>query len=307
MKYSLRLTGVGVISFILLSGAMLRASTFGSSGPASAPGGADADLDQARTAPARTVETIAIPGPLRSFERMAALSQKVRPGDVLPLFSRNVYMRGYQEGKPDEYLRLVDRYLQQARELQVLAGANQTIRVSNCDDAGTLIQILGYHLRSGCGQKTFSLETANPDRAFLTIDSGFPLVDLEEALQNGTPFVYPYPSTRVPVLFREADWTNLHPGQKRRPATVLDALVSDPNVAALYWSISKQDTETIQAMERSPGLRALLPYAGVLDFYGSQISVRSGRITVPGGESAESGRKDHAGARPEQPRQIVQR
>ena len=42
------------------------------------------------------VETATIPGPLRSFLRMAGISQKVSPDDVLPLLARNVFMEGYR-------------------------------------------------------------------------------------------------------------------------------------------------------------------------------------------------------------------
>src|SRR5580704_4608533 len=157
-------------------------------------------------------ETIIIPGPLRSFMRMAAISQKVPTDDVVPLLARNVYMQGYQNGAQTEFLILLDRYVHQARELQILAGPSSTIRVASCDDAGTLVQILGYRLREGCGQKNVFLETANPERAFLTIDSGFPLTELEEALQRGTPFTYSYPISRVPVLFAESEWKMLAAG-----------------------------------------------------------------------------------------------
>jgi hypothetical protein len=132
---------------------------------------------------------------------MAGISQQASADEVLPLLARNIFTLGYEQAKPTEYLLLIDRYLQQARELQVLASPGGMLKVTNCDDAGTLIHILGYRLRPNCGQKDFSLETANATRAFLTIDSGFPLVDLEEALQNGTPFTYAYPSSPVPVLF----------------------------------------------------------------------------------------------------------
>jgi len=37
-----------------------------------------------------------IPGPLRSFLRMAGISQKIAPEEVLPLLSRNVFMQGYE-------------------------------------------------------------------------------------------------------------------------------------------------------------------------------------------------------------------
>jgi hypothetical protein len=273
----------------------------------------DQAKDQARSAKAGTTpsspatETVMIPGPLRSFMRMAAISQKVTPEDVLPLLSRNVFMQGYQRGTPTEFLLLLNRYVQQARELQILAGPSRTIRVSNCDDAGTLVQILGYRLRDGCGSNKFFLETANPERAFLTIDSGFPLTELEESLQKGVPFVYPYAPSQVPVLFREADWTALSAGQKKSYSNLVDLLVSDPSVARLYWALTKDDAETRVALQRSPGLRRLLPYAATLDFYGSQISIRSGKVIVPGGAWTQISWRDLAGASPDNPGEFVPR
>ncbi len=229
--------------------------------------------------------------------RMAAISQKVTPEDVLPLLSRNVFMQGYQRGTPTEFLLLLGRYVQQARELQILAGTKFTIRVDNCDDAGTLVQILGYRLREGCGSKTFFLETANPERAFLTIDSGFPLTELEESLQKGVPFVYPYAPSQVPVLFREADWTTLSAGQKKGYSNLVDLLINDPAVARLYWGLTKNDAETRLALLRSPGLRRLLPYA----------AIRSGRVIVPGGAWTQISWRDLVGASPENPGEFVPR
>jgi hypothetical protein len=259
----------------------------------------------AAPASAPTVETVTIPGPLRSFLRMAAVSQKVSPADVLPLVARNVFMQGYQRGTPTEFLLLLDRYVQQARELQILAGSANVIRVANCDDAGTLVQILGYRVREGCGTKNFFLETANPERAFLTIDSGFPLTELEESLQKGVAFNYPYAPSHLPVLFHESDWTVLSTGQKRAYVNVIDQIINDPSVARLYWALTKSDSETRLALLRSPGLRRLLPYASTLDFYGSQISIRSGKVVVPGGAWTLVSWKDLAGASPDNPGEFV--
>ena len=69
---------------------------------------------------------VTIPGPLRSFLRMAGMSQKISLEDVLPALARNVYILGYQQGRGTEYLLLLERYVQQARELQTLAA--QTAR-----------------------------------------------------------------------------------------------------------------------------------------------------------------------------------
>src|SRR5437667_11904369 len=39
---------------------------------------------------------VVIPGPLRSFLRMAGISQKVSSEELLPLLARNVFAQGYQ-------------------------------------------------------------------------------------------------------------------------------------------------------------------------------------------------------------------
>ncbi len=255
--------------------------------------------------PAPPQETVVIPGPLRSFLRMAGISQQIAPEDVLPLLARNAYATGYLNGVPTEYLRLVDRYLHQARELQMLAGSGGTIRVTTCAEAEPLLSILGYHARPACGQKDSVLTTADPERAFLTTDSGFPLTALEEALDNGTPFTYAFPSSRVPVLFSETDWRALSSVKSRGAQSLVDILLHEPAVDRLYWALSNSDAETRNALERSPGLGRLLPYGAVLDFYGTQILIRGGRVVVPGGPSAEAGWKELSGVSPRSPGDFV--
>ncbi len=123
--------------------------------------------------------------------------------------------RAISKALPTEYLILLDRYVQQARELQILAGSSNTIRVKNCDDAGTLVQILGYRIQ-GCGEKTVFHGNGKTGESFWTIDSGFPLTELETALQEGTPFTYAYPASRVPVLFDENDWIKRKHGKETK-------------------------------------------------------------------------------------------
>src|SRR5271167_4570184 len=91
--------------------------------------------------------SVVIPGPLRSFLRMAGISQKISPEEVLPLLAHNVFAQGYEGsrdgGRPTEFLILLNRYVHQAKELSVLAGPDGTIHVSNCDEAQPLLRILG--------------------------------------------------------------------------------------------------------------------------------------------------------------------
>ena len=266
---------------------------------------------QGPAAPPSEVATVVVPGPLRSFLRMAGISQKVSPDEVVPLLAHNVFSQGYEgyqdKGRPTEFLILLNRYVHQARELAALAGPDQTIRVSNCDEARPLLHILGYRFRQTCGQRGASLVTADPERAFLTIDSGFPLPELEETLEGGKPFTYAFPSSSVPVLFSASDWTAISSENRAGANDLIETLLHDPVLARLYWALTRSHGETRVALRRSVGLGKLLPLASVLDFYGSHICIRSGRVIVPGGTDAESAWKDLAGASPDSPGEFVTR
>jgi hypothetical protein len=251
------------------------------------------------------METVIIPGPLRSFLRMAAISQEATPGEVLPLLARNAFLYGFEDGKRTEFLALAGRYVHFARELQALAGADGAIRVSGCADAGKLIRILGYKFERGCSPKDASLMALDAERAFLTVDSGFPLTQLEEALQKGTSFAYAFPATRVPILFSEKAWTALVPAKERSGATLLDMLLNDQNTDRLYSAMARLDPGTRLALFQSPGLKRLFAYAPVLDFYGSRICIRSGAVVVPAGDAAEQSWLGLAGASPRSPGDFV--
>lgn len=254
-----------------------------------------------------SLTTINIPGTRRSFLRMAAISQQVSPDEVLPLLAHNVAVEGYtynrkgQKPSSTEYLVLLKDYIQQARELEALAGPKQVIRISSCDQAGPLLKALGYELASPCGPDT-SLATSDRERAFITDDSGFPLTALEQTLRGGEPFEYGFGTFQIPVLFTQGDWTALDPNKKD---DLLDAILSDPHLARLYWAMARVDDNTSDYLRKSPGLKNLLPFAPALDFYGSQITIRSGHVLVPGGNSAEVAWARLAGVSPNSPDRFV--
>ncbi len=247
---------------------------------------------------------MAIPGPLNSFLRMAAISPGAAPEEVLPLLARNVAMIGYSvekegEFKPKEYLLLLKGYLQQARELQSLAGPDGEIRLATCAESGPLLKLLGYSADQPCGPGTL-LGIADPRRAFLTLDSGFPLTRLEQALQRGKPFSYSFAATSVPLVIDPREF----PANK---GGVIDALLDNPILAKLYWSFSRLEENTRAILTQSRGFQKLLPLAPALDFYGSQISIRSGRVRVPGGEAAAPAWKKIVGVGPDSPAEFVPR
>jgi hypothetical protein len=193
---------------------------------------------------------IEIPGPLRSFLRMAGVSQKVSPEETLPLVARNVVMFGYRSGRPTEFLVLLTRYVHQARELVALAGPNGIIHVSNCADVQPLLGVLGYRLPPDCGKSSATLVAADAERAFLTIDSGFPLPSLEETLQGRGSFTYSFSGSPVPLLFSEKSWTLANHEKGRDTGNLIDALLSKYALAQLYWALYCIDPETRSSLER---------------------------------------------------------
>lgn len=255
-----------------------------------------------------TTNEVTIPGPLRSFLRMAGISQKASSDEVMPLLARNVYVQGYigwqDRGRPTEFLVLLGRYVNQAKELATLAGSDEVIRVSNCEQAQPLLRILGYRLRPTCGPNNATLVTADAERAFLTTDSGFPLPALEESLQKGTEFTYRFSSSRVPVLFTEKDWQETTKS-RRSSDNLIESFLYHPSLARLYWALARIDPQTRTDLKQSIGLKKLLPLASYLDFYGSYICIRSGRVQVPGGETAEVGWKELVGASPQSPAEFL--
>ena len=84
-------------------------------------------------------------------------------------------------------------------------------------------------------------------------------------------------------------------------------MLDDPMLARLYWAMSRMDTETSAGLRQFAGISNLLPFASVLDFYSSHISIRNGRMVVPGGAAAEPAWKELAGASPDSPKEFVAR
>jgi hypothetical protein len=247
---------------------------------------------------------ILIPGPLRSFDRMAAISGELHPDELLTSLARNVVTNGFQAAhgnealEQTEYLKLVHRYLSQAREIEKLAGDGKVVKIENCDspDAGELLRILGYRMRGGCGSEVV-LETVNATRAFLTTDSGFPLPDLEQALRTNRPFSYDYHPTRVPVLFASDYW--LSPKEKES-SEFIDVFLSDPALCRLYLGLSKLDFETADALRQNVPMPRLKAYAHVLDFFGGMFEIRDGKAIVPGAPRTLAAWTEMAGAPPDQ-------
>jgi hypothetical protein len=240
---------------------------------------------------------------------MAAISQQVAPDEVLPLLARNVVIDGYRgapdkDPKPTEFLVLLKRYLQQAKELQSLAGTQQVIRVTNCKEADPVLAVIGYRLKQGCGPES-ELEAADPERAFVANDSGFPIAEFEQALREARPFVYQYPSSPVPLVFKAADWKQIERSNDNANRDFTTSLLEDPVEARLYWALARMDSETREFLRRGPGLPKLAPFSALLDFYGAELSIHSGRLVVPGGKAAEPAWKQLVGAASDSPEEFL--
>lgn len=249
-------------------------------------------------------KTIAIPGPMRSFARMAALSPDLNPEELLSALARNVVTNGYQAVNSNEsleqteYLKLVFRYLAQARELEKVAGPDKIIKIEQCESTQTadLLKVLGYRMRGGCGAEVV-LETLNASKAFLTIDSGFPVAVLEQALRTNRPFIYDYKPSQVPVLYGPEYWLAT---TKEKPLEFIDTFLGDPSLCRFYLGMSKLDPPTALEMKKTIAANRLKAYSHVIDFFGGNFQIRNGKAVYPGSARSQKAWADMAGASPEQ-------
>jgi len=232
-----------------------------------------------------TYAMVTIPGPLPSFARMAALSPDLAPEDLLPALARNIVTNGYEASgnealQQTEYLRLLIRYIGQAHELQDMAKDGKIV-ISTCDseETGALLKILGYRMRGSCGADIV-LETVNPTRAFITVDSAFPLTELEQDLRANHRFELAYAATKVPVLYDAQYW--LAALNRTGQTDFLDAFLSDPSLGRLYLGLSHLDRATAEALRKQATPAKLKVYSHVLDFFGGMFQIRNGAAVVPG-------------------------
>jgi hypothetical protein len=255
---------------------------------------------------------ITIPGPLFAFRRMAALSTDQAPEELVAALARNIVTSGYRASRgiesleQTEYLKLILQYLSQARELTDFAGEDKSVDVPACESAETaqLLKILGFRLRNECGPEAV-LETVNPSRAFLSIDSGFPLADLELAFRSGQPFKLNYEAATLPVLYGGDYW--IEASGKKGKGDFIDVMLSDPAVARLYVAMGKLHGPTAIALKEKIEPSRLRNLAHVLDFFGGMFEIRDGKAIVPGGARTEAAWRKIVGAGPEQGPEFLQK
>lgn len=274
-------------------------------------GGTGLELPTPAAGTTQPRQIVSIPGPLRSFARMAALSGETPAQDIFPALARNVVTNGYQASRSNdeleqtEYLKLVHRYLAQARELEKLAGPEKVIKVPACESTQTndLLRILGFRMRGGCGSEVV-LETVNAPRAFLATDSGFPLAQLEQALRTEKPFTYDYHPTEVPVLYTTDYWIS---AKDRTQGDFIDTFLNDPSLCRFYLGMAKLDPETADDFKKTLAPARLRALASILDFFGGNFEIRQGKAVIPGGAKAASVWAELAGAQPDKGAEFFER
>ena len=221
----------------------------------------------------------------------------------MPALARNVVTNGYQASRANElleeteYLKLVHRYLSQARELDKLAGPDKFIRIANCESTQTndLLRVLGYRMRGGCGSEVV-LETVNAPRAFITTDSGFPLAELEQALRTEQPFSYDYHPAVATILYTPDYWLTAE-GAARAISSML--FWATPVCAASIWGWRSSTRRRPTTLKNSIPPARLRANASVLDFFGGNFEIRQGKAIVPGGAKSAAAWAELAGASPD--------
>ncbi len=110
-------------------------------------------------------------------------------------------------------------------------------------------------MRGGCGSEVV-LETLNATRAFLTIDSGFPLAELEQDLRTNRVFAYDFKPTQIPILYTQDYWLS---SKDRQGAEFIDSFLGDPSLCRLYLALSKLDPSASEELRKGTTVREYAP------------------------------------------------
>jgi hypothetical protein len=248
--------------------------------------------------------TMHLPGPAESFRRMAALSSQTPDGQLLAALTRNLFTLGFHYSQrqsrsaPTEYLLLLQRYVEMARELEKMGDAGGMLEIADCGSSEPLLKVLGYRLRKpGCGPQAV-LETEDPNRAFVTIDSGFPLAELESSFRAGKAFKFRVRGIDVPVLFGVDAWF-------AKTSDPLDQLLDGRETARLYYAMTKLESRTADTLRRTIGIPRLMDVGAVIDFYGDSLLLENGHAVMPGGPERLEQWAKMVGADPAKPAEFI--
>ena len=224
---------------------------------------------------------IEIPGPLRSFSRMAALAPEMHAEDLLTALARNVVTNGYQAAgsnetlEQTEYLKLVVRYLSQARELDRLGGEKKVIRIETCEstETGDLLRIIGYRMRGGYGW-TRRPRSHQRHQTFLTIDSDSLSPNSGNRAPHRQIFLSRLPSRPASRCFESITGV---PPRKKPLAEFIDFFLSDPSLCRPRHNktILKPALDLREEAIPAPRLESLLAHHR--SFYGAMFQIRGGK------------------------------
>ena len=197
-----------------------------------------------------------------------------------------------------EYLKLVHRYLSQARELESWPAPSKVIKIATCESTQTndLLRMLGYRMRGGCGSEVV-LETVNAPRAFLTTDSGFPAgrtgtgAAHRQAVHLRLPSDHGARALRAGLLAQRA--------RKRRRAISSMPFWAIPRSAASISGCRSSIPETADELKKAIPPARLRALRHVLDFFGGNFEIRDGKAVVPGGAQSAAAWAELAGASPD--------
>ena len=149
------------------------------------------------------------------------------------------------------------------------------------------------------------LETVNASRAFLTIDSGFPLAELEQALRTNRLFTLDYHPARIPVLYTVDYWQS---AKDKAPGEFIDYFLSDPSLCRLYLGLGKLDPNTAAVLRAGNSRAPASRFTPIFSTFSEGCSrLRDGKVVVPGGARSEKAWADMAGTGIEKPAAFFER
>jgi len=257
-------------------------------------------------------ETMTVPATAASTAKLAGLAGPVeRARLLLELIPKLHETKETSESSPlrlTAYLEAVDRIQSAWKDLDP-GGSGLDLRVATSGTERVRLERFLASAGLSLVADTERFQIVAPgrvdavERRRVLSDGGFHLDDFVRELNKGRTARPTMPACEVPLPLPFNVWSRVVFDGRVTPASLFKAIISDRQTSLLYYGLTSLDPETLRLLAANPTLLARIhrDHAGAFAVFGRSLSMKNGRIVLPGGSEATDLWQKLLGARADEP------
>lgn len=265
----------------------------------------------ARQSRTKATDEIEISGGLEALSTMARGKPGSTPDRFMAEYARAIINQTTPANSKaiQDFHNLIADYFQRQSTLQSLAGGKPSLRLGWGDKGSRqvtekVLAMLGWKLRNSKGKITIESgeKAAQAKKQDFAVALQLDQTEMEKAFSEGRMYAIPLLVEKAPIILTEKIWREQFYPKEQLPGGLAEAMAKNLNLARVYLGLSGLSAATRDALVAGFGLKNLAEkHADKLRFFSTSLAVENGRVSVPGGQNAETVWAKLAGETPRQP------